>query len=156
MAFRRHFHDDGIRAVREPAFGVAAPSDCFADEIAIDFPSVGRFLERARDAFLGGRADVDTLRTEVSLSTRDAFTGTTVPLEVPIRGTCALCGGRGETWMDPCNACCGTGDWLVHQPVQLSVPPRVADGARLRFRVSLPHAAPLCVEIRVAIRSSAA
>jgi len=27
--------------------------ECFADEIAIDFPSVGRVVDRMRDAFLG-------------------------------------------------------------------------------------------------------
>jgi hypothetical protein len=38
----------------------------------------------------------------------------------------------------------------------VSVPPGVADGAKFRFRISSPHAAPVRVEIRVAVRSSAA
>jgi hypothetical protein len=133
---------------------------CFADEIAIDFPSVGTLVERVRDAFLAGIGDhvegLETHTTEVSLSRRDATIGTVVPLEVPLRGLCALCGGRGETWTEPCAECCGTGESLVHHPVRLAVPPGVSDGARLRFRVRSPHAAPLRVEVRVAIRSSAA
>ena len=40
--------------------------ECFADEIAIDFPSVGRVVERIRDAFLGQEADGGLLRAEVS------------------------------------------------------------------------------------------
>jgi hypothetical protein len=131
---------------------------CFADEIAIDFPSVGNLVERVRDAFLGEHADdrSGTHMAEVLLSRRDATIGTVVPIEVPLRGLCAICGGRGETWTEPCLECRGTGESLVQHPVRLSLPPGVADGARLRFCVRSPHAAPLRVEIRIAIRSSAA
>jgi hypothetical protein len=110
------------------------PHDCFADEIAIDFPSVGDLVARVRDA----------------------WRGTVVPLEVPLRGTCEICGGRGESWTEPCADCGGTGECQLSHPVRLSVPAGVANGARLRFRVNRPHAAPLRVEVRVAIRSSAA
>lgn len=136
------------------------PNDCFADEVAIDFPSVGRMVERVRQAFLGEGAgdhgdssDGDTHVTDLSLSTRDAWRGAIVPLELPMRGTCARCGGRGETWSDPCVPCCGTGEQLVRHPVRVSVPAGVADGARLRYRVRPPHAPPLRVEIRVVIRT---
>jgi hypothetical protein len=133
-----------------------AADDCFADEIAIDFPAVDHLIEREKDAFLGVRAGGDTLTTEVQLSSADASRGVVLPLEVPLRGTCGRCGGRGETWTEPCPACRGTGDTLVQHPLQVSVPPGVADGARFRFRISSPHAAPVRVEIRVAVRSSAA
>ena len=46
--------------------------ECFADEIAIDFPSVAPAVERMRDAFLGERAGGEVLRADVSLSPRDA------------------------------------------------------------------------------------
>src|SRR5260370_34685278 len=76
--------------------------DCFADEIAIDFPSVGHLVERVRDAFLGERSGGDdTHTTEVSLSIRDASKGTVVGMEVPLPGTCAPCGGRAR---DPVRA----------------------------------------------------
>jgi len=127
--------------------------DCFADEIAIDFPSSSRLLERMRHAFLGERPEVDTLTTEVSLSRRDARCGVELPLEVPVRGACPTCGGRGESWAEPCARCSGTGDSLIHHAVRLSVPAGVAHGARFRFRVSSPHAAPVRVEVRVAVRS---
>ncbi len=143
-------------AERDAMSAAVAPRDCFADEIAIDFPSVDQIVPRVRDRFLGVQADADTLRTEVSVSRREASRGTVVPLEVPLRGTCARCGGRGETWAEPCLACRGTGSALVHHPVRVSVPAGVVDGARLRFRVNSPLAAPLRVEVRVAVRSSAA
>lgn len=134
---------------------VAAPHDCFADEVAIDFPSVTQLVSRVRDRFLGVPADAGTLRAEVTVSRREASQGTIVPLEVPLQRTCASCGGRGETWAERCAACCGIGHSLVRHPVRVSVPAGVVDGARLRFRVSSPTAVPLRVEVRVAVRSAA-
>jgi hypothetical protein len=130
--------------------------ECFADEIAIDFPSVGRVVERMRDAFLGEAVDADVLRADVSLSQREAFVGLVVSVNVPVRVTCPHCGGRGETWTEWCHLCGGTGESLLDHPVRVTVPPRVADGARFRFRIKSPDAAPIRVEVRVAIRSSAA
>jgi DnaJ-class molecular chaperone len=133
-----------------------AADDCFADEIAIDFPSVDQVMARVCDSFLGQPAEIGTLMTEVSVSTRDASRGVVVPIEVPLRGTCPGCGGRGETWTEPCHSCRGTGERLLHHPLQLSVPAGVADGARFRFRIRSPHAAPVRVEVRVAVRETAA
>jgi hypothetical protein len=130
--------------------------ECFADEIAIDFPSVGRVVERMRDAFLGQSVDADLLRADVSLSQRQAFAGLVVSVSVPVRVTCPHCGGRGETWTEFCALCRGTGESRLHHPVHVTVPPRVADGARFRFRIKSPGASPVRVEVRVAIRSSAA
>src|SRR5260370_36347388 len=130
--------------------------ECFADEIAIDFPSVGNVVDRMRDAFLGERVDADVLRADVSLSQREAFAGHVVSLKVPVRITCPNCGGRGETWTEPCALCRGTGQSLVQHPVRVTVPPRVADGARFRFRVTSQAASSVRAEGRVAIRSSAA
>jgi hypothetical protein len=130
--------------------------ECFADEIAIDFPSVGRVVERMRDAFLGQAVDADVLRADVSLSQREALVGLVVSVNVPVRVTCPHCGGRGETWTEWCDLCGGTGGSLLDHPVRVTVPPRVADGARFRFRIKSPDAASIRVEVRVAIRSSAA
>ena len=129
--------------------------ECFADEIAIDFPSVGNVVDRMRDAFLGERRDADVLRADVSLSQREALAGRVVSLKVPVRITCPNCGGRGETWTEPCALCLGTGESVFHQALRVSVPPRVADGACVRFRLKSPDAASIRVELRVAIRSSA-
>ena len=132
------------------------PYECFADEIAIDFPSVGHVVERMREAFLGEDVDADVICTEVLLSRREASDGLVVSIEVPIRATCPDCGGRGETWTEPCADCGGTGESVFRHPVRVSVPRGVADGARFRFRVTSPDAACVRVEVRVAIRSSAA
>jgi hypothetical protein len=129
-------------------------NDCFADEIAIDFPSVDTAVERMRDAFLGEHAGNDgevVLRREVAVSRREAWDGLTVPIDVPIHALCRHCGGRGEVWTEPCADCHGTGASLVHHAVRLLLPPGIADGARIRFRVSYPGAEPIRVEVRVAI-----
>ncbi|HEY6893891.1 MAG TPA: hypothetical protein VI258_06975 [Rhodanobacteraceae bacterium] len=129
--------------------------ECFADEIAIDFPSVGHVVERMRDAFLGERVEGDLVSAEVSLSPREACDGRVVAVEVPIRATCADCGGRGETWTEPCPGCSGSGESLFYHPVHVSVPPGVADGARFRFRVNSPDAPAVRVEVRVIVRPAA-
>jgi DnaJ-class molecular chaperone len=108
-----------------------------------------------RTAFLGEHAETDVLRAEVSLSQREAFAGHVVSLKVPVRITCPNCGGRGETWTEPCGLCRGTGESVFQQALRVTVPPRVADGACVRFRLKSPEAEAIRVELRVAIRSSA-
>ncbi|MGB7220325.1 MAG: hypothetical protein WBD07_16115 [Vicinamibacterales bacterium] len=52
------------------------PQDCFADEVAIDFPSVGRLVQRMRATFFaenpGGDVEyhANMLRSEEPLSRR--------------------------------------------------------------------------------------
>ena len=125
--------------------------NCFADEIAIDFPAVERLLERVRDEFLGEAADDGVLTHDIELTVRDAALGAVVPFDLPCRMTCHVCGGRGEVWAEACPACAGSGDAVRHQPVRLAVPSGVADGARLSFRVRAADTAPVRIEVRVAI-----
>jgi hypothetical protein len=124
---------------------------CFADEVAVDFPSVGDAIERMRDRFLGKPVDQDVLTSVLHLSPREASRGLAVPFDVPVCGPCPICGGRGETWSEPCDGCLGTGVWLFHQPVRLSVPPGVCNGARFRFHVTSRLAASVRVEVSIAV-----
>jgi hypothetical protein len=43
------------------------PHDCFADEVAIDFPSVRRLVERMRTAFFAENPDGDVAEDAVVL-----------------------------------------------------------------------------------------
>lgn len=128
--------------------------DCFADEIAIDFPSVRPAVERMRDAFLGER-DEEVQRAELFLSPREAVDGGIVPLQIPVRVTCPHCGGRGESWTEHCDLCGGTGDAVFPQHVRVTVPPGVVDGACVRFRLTSRDASSVRVEVRIAVRPAA-
>jgi hypothetical protein len=121
-----------------------------ADEVAIDFPSIPPAVDRLRSAFAEDAPEAP-LRAEVRLSAREAFDGVTVPLDVPMRSACTLCGGRGESWMEWCRGCGGTGESRFHHRVRLAVPAGVLDGARFRFRVTSPLALTTRVEVLVAI-----
>jgi hypothetical protein len=112
-------------------------------------------VERMRDRFLGESGTDPVLSAEISLSQFEAWRGHVVPLEIPVRATCAKCGGRGETWAEPCGHCRGSGESVLRHAVRVSVPPRVEDGTKLRFRLSCPDASPIRVEVRVVIRPAA-
>ena len=77
-------------------------ANCFADEVTIDFPSVAPAVERIRRAFLADERPA-ALRAAVELTARQAVSGVTVPLDVPVQCTCGCCGGRGESWTEPCS-----------------------------------------------------
>jgi molecular chaperone DnaJ len=125
--------------------------DWFADEIAIDFPSVSSLLDRMRDAFFGGEPPV-TLSAEMVLTPHEAFHGVTVPLDVPLRRTCPRCGGRGEVWTEWCSACGALGEITADHAMRVRVPAGVRQGARFRFSVTPPGAPATTVEIRINIR----
>src|SRR5690606_41981776 len=90
-------------------------------------------------------------RARVTLSPRQAFDGTSVPVELWLPRLCLACGGRGESWSVPCVACGGTGEAERTHCVHLSVPPRVPDGARVRFVVAPPFARPTRVEVTISV-----
>ena len=133
--------------------------ECFADEVAIDFPSVGRAVERMRVSFHGAPIGAEVLDApepvcaEIRLSYDEACRGLVVPFEVPIRGLCPLCGGRGEVWAECCTQCAGTGSSIAHHTVRVPIRPGVADGATVRFRVTSPAAGSVRVDVRVSVRT---
>lgn len=123
----------------------------FADEIAIDFPSVSSVLDRMQDAFFSASPLV-TLSAQLVVTAREAFDGVSVPLEVPLRRTCGRCGGRGEVWAEWCASCGGLGEVTAAHPVHVRVPARVREGTKFRFSVTPPGAPPTVVEVRITIR----
>ena len=144
--FRRLVERRGAASGAEHAFD---RSWC-ADEVHIDFPSIPAAVERIRLGFTGD--ECVPLSAEITISQREARNGATVPLDVPVRAECPLCGGRGESWMEACRPCAGTGESLFHHRVRLSVPAGVAHGMRFSFRLTSPLAIPTRVNVRVEIR----
>lgn len=121
---------------------------CFADEVVVDFPSVAPALERIRRAFLADER-ASSLRATIQLSAREAREGVTVPLEVAVQCTCRACGGRGETWTEPCGCCLGSGAEVRSHHLHVAVPAGVLDGARFTFTVTPRHDPPTRVELLV-------
>jgi DnaJ-class molecular chaperone len=126
-------------------------TEWLADEVAIDFPSVSSVLDRMRDSFFGDCRE-SFLSAEVVVSPQEAFWGVLVPLRVPLRTTCARCGGRGEVWAEWCVACCGAGEVPAAHEMRLRVPAGVREGATFRFSVAPRGAPQTFVEVRITIR----
>ncbi len=144
---RRRSYD--ARLARDSASGHGG--DWLTDEVAIDFPSVASVLDRMRSSFFG-ESHATNLSAEIVLTPQEAFWGTSVPLDVPLRRTCPRCGGRGETWQEWCALCGGGGEVSARHEMQLRVPAGVREGSRFRFSVMPPGAPPTLVEVRVSIR----
>jgi hypothetical protein len=144
-------HDDATRTFRLALVPSPDAARCFRDEIAIDFPSIGAVVDRMRDGLLGEDADPAAHVTAISVSTRDAHAGVTVPFEVSLPATCGECGGRGESWAEPCGHCEGSGDRARAHQFQVSVPAGVSDGTRFRFVFAPPQTAPTRIEVTVLV-----
>ena len=122
---------------------------CFADDVVIDFPSVALAVDRIRRGFLVD--EPARWQTTVRLSLPEARRGATVPLEVPVGLTCYQCGGRGESWTEPCQRCEGRGTIVMHHVLQVTIPAGVLDGDRFHFTVSPRHHAPTRIELTVLV-----
>lgn len=146
---RRRRYDGGL--VQPGRARGESGAEWFSDEIAIDFPSVSSVLDRMRDAFFSAELPV-TLSAQLVLTAREAWEGTSIPLDVPLRHTCPRCGGRGEIWTEWCAACGGLGEVTAAHSLRVQVPAGVREGARFRFSVTPPGAPPTVVEIRISIR----
>jgi DnaJ-class molecular chaperone len=101
-----------------------------------------------RRAFLADERPV-TLSTSIRLSPREAISGATVPLDVPVRCTCGVCGGRGESWTTPCARCHGGGTELLRHSLQVTIPAGILDGARFQFTVTPRHSPSTRIELIV-------
>jgi hypothetical protein len=133
-----------IHPGRQPDWG------CFADEVVIDFPSVAHAVDRMRSAFVADERAA-ALSAAIRLSRREARQGAVLPLQVPVRCTCHDCGGRGETWAEPCTRCEGSGSELKHHQLQVAVPAGVRDGTCFHFSVTPRYNLPTRVELRVLV-----
>jgi hypothetical protein len=125
-------------------------SDCFADEVVIDFPSVATAVDRVRTGFLIEEGPAPLVAT-IQLSRREAVEGATLPIDVPVRCTCGACGGRGESWTEACSRCAGTGTEVFRHQLQVTLPAGVGDGTRFHFTVTPRHNPSTRIELHVLV-----
>jgi hypothetical protein len=150
MGLRAFRHDGGDQIAVRPVDDNRHEASCFADDVIIDFPSMAPALDRMRQAFLADERQ-PRIRTTIRLTSREAATGATVPLDVPLRCTCPQCGGRGESWTERCTRCHGSGEELRHHPFQVTLPAGVEDGACFRFTVTPRQHSSTRVELNVLV-----
>jgi hypothetical protein len=133
------------------AMAVVHDRGCFEDEVAIDFPAIAPVVDRMRAAMLGAEWEPMARRAAIRVSPREALAGVTLPIELPVRRTCHGCGGRGESWAEPCPVCAGSGERSTPHVFTVSVPAGVADGTRFTVLVGTPHGLPTRIEVTVLV-----
>jgi hypothetical protein len=135
-----------VRAADDPRYD----SRWFGDEVAIDFPSMAPAIDRIRSAFVAGEKSTP-LMASLHVSRYEARRGATLPLDIPVCCVCRECGGRGESWTEPCVRCGGSGTETIRHQVHVSVPAGVPDGALFRFTVTPRHHPATRIELQVKV-----
>lgn len=131
-------------------------ADPFHDEIAIDFPSAGRFIDRVREAFVseGAPRVNEALLALLQVSPWEADHGAVLPVDLALKVTCHVCGGRGESWAERCASCEGCGDEEIPYLLRVCVPAGATDGQKLRMRIRTPSGTSQRVEVVVMIEAA--
>jgi hypothetical protein len=112
---------------------------------------VAPLVERLCERFLGGDVEDEHLWAEVRLSRHDAASGRPAPLALLLRAMCPRCGGRGETWQEPCESCEGRGVRRVRREVAVPLPADVRDGAQFVLTVDVAGVGLTRVHLRVSV-----
>lgn len=149
--FPQPLRDESLPGSSASQATLTLTQSCFGDEIAIDFPAMATIVDRVRDQFRLADAGLAQECAEVVVTPQQATDGIIVPLGLVLRGLCAECGGRGESWSEPCAVCAGSGEQDQPHHFRLAVPAGVSDGTRFRFVVSPPQVRATRVEVTVSI-----
>lgn len=89
----------------------------------------------------GGQQSRQTRRTpqrgsdqdvSIHLSMEEAFSGTQRQFELATRDVCTQCSGSGVNGRGPCPACGGTGGVPKRSTIEVTIPPGVREGSRVR------------------------
>ncbi len=141
----------GLHLVR--ALEPERPMDrALRDEVALDFPSGRQALDHARRDFADAESPGVRIALSVALTALEARRSARVPLCVQVPSTCDACGGRGEAWNDPCEACAATGVADAARYVVVRVPANTPADTILRYRLALPYGPHLRLDVRLTVR----
>ncbi|MBI3325081.1 MAG: DnaJ domain-containing protein [Nitrospinae bacterium] len=97
----------------------------------------------------GGPLDREDRRVEIILTPREAFSGVTVPLDIPWKYQCPLCNGSGLAPFSICAECRGSGFAYGEKRMHLQIPAGVRSGTTQRLCFALN---PLTIVVQVKIR----
>ena len=115
------------------------------EEFRTVLPGMEEILDHIRGDFFGPTRKVDALRAlnvEFILSPDEAASGGRVPLDVPVYVRCPSCSGRGGAFPFPCLRCDGKGWRWSRRELEITIPPKVADGTVYRIplrRLGIEH-----------------
>lgn len=97
----------------------------------------------------GWTHDRDERVLDIILTSQEARTGTTVPIDIPWKDRCPLCRGTGLAPFSICSGCRGSGFALGERRISLTIPPGVSSGTTQR--ICLAHNQ-LTIRVRVKVR----
>ena len=85
---------------------------------------------------------------EVILTSQEARSGVTVPVNIPWKGQCSLCQGSGLAPFSICHGCRGSGFTHGSRRITLTIPPGVTSGTTQRLCLAHNHL-PIVVRVKV-------
>ena len=107
-----------------------AESESFIRSVPLSAPSTAT----------AARAATRTVAGEIILTKTEARVGGVLPVHVPVESTCTQCRGTGGRYWD-CEVCGGDGSTERRVPLDIVIPPGVADGAVIQVSLRRPTVA---------------
>ena len=94
---------------------------------------LGRMFQRGRGRGARRQRGRD-IEQPVSVTLEEAYAGTTRRVEIADdSGRCRVCGGSGQVTGATCHACRGSGRARATRRLEVTIPPGIADGGRVRL-----------------------
>jgi molecular chaperone DnaJ len=109
----------------------------------------GDILEEFFQGWGGWTPDRSERLLDITLTSQEARTGTTVPVDIPWKERCLLCQGSGLAPFSICSGCRGSGFSLGERRISLTIPAGVPSGTTQR--ICLAHNQ-LTIRVRVKVR----
>src|SRR5262245_29579389 len=109
----------------------------------------GDILEDFFQGFGGWPLERDDRVLEITLTSREAQAGVTVPVDIPWKDQCALCQGSGLAPFSICSGCRGSGYTHGSRRLTLNIPSGITSGTTQRLCLANNH---LSIVVRVKIR----
>jgi molecular chaperone DnaJ len=109
----------------------------------------GDIIEEFFQGWGGWPLERDERVLEITLTSQEARSGVSVPVNIPWKGQCPLCQGSGLAPFSICPGCRGSGFTQGSRRITLTIPPGVASGSTQRLCLANNH---LTIVIRVKVR----
>jgi molecular chaperone DnaJ len=109
----------------------------------------GDVIEEFFQGWGGGAFERDERVLEITLTSHEARSGVTVPVDIPWKDQCLLCQGSGLAPFSICRGCRGSGFTHGSRRLTLNIPPGVPSDTIQRLCLANNH---LAIVVRVKVR----